>query len=178
MKKFKPDYFGWTFLFIIDILFSLFWAWLVYQGLIAERLYTFDLGGYSLALVAGFIFIWNIYELWVLIQFLMFELGRTLIIDGSSGTLTVIRKGSTVNLKLKEIREVIFSERRFNSRTPTAHLSYTELIFQNNEHLLVTSFLLNTKEMKKIIGKESYKETVRTRGLFEAIRQKDLCIEH
>lgn len=178
MKKFKPDYFGWTFLFIIDVLFSLFWVWLIYQGLIAERLYTFDFGGYSLALAAGFFFVWNMYELWVLIQFLMYEFGRTLIINQSSRTLTVINNGLTVNLTLNGIKEVIFSERRFNSRTPTAHLSYTELIFQNNEHVVITSFLLNTKEMKKLLGKGNYKETVRTRGVFEAIRQKDLSIEH
>lgn len=88
------------------------------------------------------------------------------------------QKSSPVNLKLNEIKEVIFSERRFNSRTPTAHLSYTKLIFQNNEHLLITSFLLNTKEMKGLLGKGNYKETFRTRGLFEAIIQKGLPIEH
>jgi hypothetical protein len=171
-KKFTPDYFGWILLFLLDICLALFWLWLANQGFNADREYTFDLGGYSLAFIAMVLFIWNIYEIWILLRFLLVELGRTIEFDESTRKLHISHNASTRSFQINELKEVIFSERRIGTRTPTAHLSYSQLNFRSTEPLLITSFVLNTEKLNKLLGNGSFKRTTQNRKFFEGIRLK------
>jgi hypothetical protein len=69
-KKLTPDYFGSVFLFLIIIVVAIFWLWLGYDALSLEKRYHYDLLGYSIAFFAFILFGFEIFGLWLLIQFL------------------------------------------------------------------------------------------------------------
>lgn len=127
-----------------------------------------DLNG-PLLIVAGVLFLcWDFYEIFVLFQFYKVESGRVITTDWS--TLIVETKQKTEQLKISELQKVIFSKGRYLSRTPTAHLSYSELLFKGNRKLTITSFLLNSQSLEKQLGNTSYIKVWRHRTLFEGIR--------
>lgn len=105
-------------------------------------------------------------------MFLLTELGRTIEIDESKRTFTVDRNGNSELFKINDLKEVIFSDHRIGTRTPTAHLSYSQLNFKSGEPLLITSFVANTKELNKLLGNGNFKRTTHNRKLFEGIRLK------
>ncbi|GAB3650685.1 hypothetical protein GCM10028791_18300 [Echinicola sediminis] len=172
IKKLYPDYFGWGLLFLFAICLNLILLWFIHHGVNLEKEYRFDLQGYSLAFVAGILFLWDIYEIWILVQFLRIELGRKIEFDEVTKTLLIYCREKTEILRINDLQEVVFSGPRFNSRTLTQHLSYSQLNFKSREPLIITSFVLNTSKLKKLLGNGLYRKTELDRGLFEGIRKK------
>ncbi len=171
-KKWTPDYFGWILLFIFDVCLTLFWLWLFYHGFNLEKRFAYDFLGYSISACAAVIFTWNVYEIWILTSFLMVEFGRTVEFDPSEKLLYINHNRIKQTLHLSDLTEVIFSNPRFGTRTPTRHLSYTQLNFRSQKPIVITSFLMNTKEVNKLLGRGGFKKTSTNRNLFEGIKLK------
>ena len=147
----------------------MFWGWLVWQGVAYDKEYRFDLLGYSLALLAFILFIWQIHELNILVQFIKPELGLTIYLDTSTKELFVTKKGEIESIPLKNLDSLILSEHRQATRSTTAHLSYAQLNFTNREPILITSFLHNHNKLKDLLKLSHVKVTYRNRKLFEGI---------
>lgn len=173
-KKLTPDYFGWVLLFLILIVVAIFWLWLGYDALSLEKRYHYDFLGYSIAFLAFILFGFEIFGLWLLIQFLKIEMGRKIIYDGDNERLIIHKNGVIEEFYLHELEALILSERMFYRRTTTAHLSYSQLKFKSKEPIIVTSFVLTTKEMDKLVGNRARKVDNTIRKLFEGIHIKEI----
>ncbi|MFT6967238.1 MAG: hypothetical protein ACJAT1_002467, partial [Marivirga sp.] len=65
--------------------------------------------------------------------------------------------------------KIIFSNSRIMSRSMTADLSYSQLNSKSKQPILVTSFLLNTKKLEKLLQPAQFKITTSNRRNFEGI---------
>jgi len=174
IKKLTPDYFGWILLFLIVIVVAIFWLWLGYDALTLEKRYHYDFLGYSIAFLAFILFGFEIFGLWLLIQFLKIEMGRKLVYDGDNERLIIHKNGVSEEFYLNELETLLLSEKMFYRRTTTAHLSYSQLNFKSKEPIIVTSFVLTTKEMDKLIGNRARQVDKRIRKLFEGIKMNEI----
>ncbi|WMN11514.1 hypothetical protein QYS49_38650 [Marivirga salinae] len=173
-RKLTPDYFGWVLLFLIVIVVAIFWLWLGYDALTLEKRYHYDFLGYSIAFLAFILFGFEIFGLWLLIQFLKIEMGRKIIYDGDNERLIIYKNGVTEEFYLNELESLILSESSFY-RITTAHLSYSQLNFKSKEPIIFTSFVLTTKEMDKLLGKKARKVDKTIRKFFEGIHIKEIA---
>jgi hypothetical protein len=169
-KKLIPYYFRWTLLFTISTV--LFWLWVIGQGLHYEKKYTLDLLGYSTALAALILLALQMHELWILIKFLQVENGRTIAFCEAEQKLAVYKKDTAETFLLKDLEKIIFSNSRIMSRTATADLSYSQLNFKSKQPILITSYLLNMGELKKLLQPSQFKITASNRRNFEGIMLK------
>ena len=167
--KLRPDYFEWCLLFAIDLSVALFWIWIIKKGFDWEAHRMIDLTGPFMALIGFILLAWAIYELKILVDFLRVEAFREISYDKNSFSFIISIRGQDKRLELRDLKEVVFSSSRWSNRTPTAHLSYSELIFKEDKRLFITSFVKNVKAMEKFLEGRSYKKTYRSRGLFEGI---------
>ncbi|MGM0580708.1 MAG: hypothetical protein ACQETL_08510 [Bacteroidota bacterium] len=172
-KKLTPDYFGWVLLFLILIVVAIFWLWIGYDALTLEKRYHYDFLGYSIALFAFILFGFEIFGLWLLIQFLKIEMGRKIIYDGDNERLIIHKNGLTEEFHLHELESLLLSESSFY-RTTTAHLSYSQLKFKSKDPIIVTSFVLTTKEMDKLLGDKAKNVITTRRKFLERVKIKSI----
>ncbi len=87
--------------------------------------------------------------------------------------MIVNKNGVSEEFYLHELEALLLSESSFY-RTTTAHLSYSQLKFKSKNPIIVTSFVLTTKEMDKLLG-DNAKNVITTRRKFlERVKIKSI----
>jgi hypothetical protein len=167
MKKLTPDYDNWAFNNVI-ILFTI----LVAVGFINASLNnlsnpSIDHSGYLFIIVSS---IWILHEIWelrLLLNYLITDLKKTIVITESE--IYVTQRSSSKNYKLEDLREIELVDRIFGSKAITSHLTYSKLKFLNQEEVVLTSLISSVSEIEKLFAGQKTRIIRRSRKHFELI---------
>lgn len=166
-----PRYLNWAIDFIIYLTLTIIILYWADSLLLEERRFKYEFTmisiGVGLLLLAILFFL----ELTIFIKFLKTETSRRLYFMANLGILRIEHNRESEILSLDDLKTVIFSQRRFSSRSPTMNLEYSELIFKSGRSILITSYLMDTKKLEKFLGHRKYLKSYRNRGNFEGIKK-------
>ena len=168
MKKLSTDYFGWVLLLLAVIGMLTLSAWAFRMGFTYESKVLVDTWGVCMIIVASFLFVVELWEFSLLINFLMVELRGVKIFDGEN---LILKSGLLVTkYRIKDAVEIDFFDRMFGSRSLTQHLTYSKVKFKSGDIIYITSFTLNLTEVEKMFPFNGIKKTRRERKFFELVK--------
>jgi hypothetical protein len=133
MKKLSPSYFGWSINFLSTLSLVLLSFWAIYIGFNYESKVVVDITGYGFILTGLALCAVELWEMFVLLEFLRIEINR--VINLERGVI-ILRRGSIERkFELADLREIEFGDEILGSRAITANLTYSKLKFKSGDGL-------------------------------------------
>jgi|GEM_PF-3045072 len=164
MKRYSTNYIEWTFCLLIDLIAVGVTYYATRFGLSSPKKYSMDLDGYFIIVVAILVLGLILWDIIVVVDFMIKDVKREIIIDKDK--LTIIKSHKEEIFSFKDLIRIEFVGPMIGSRLMSSRWTYCKLIFKN-KIIFLTSLTIHNDEIVKNTGQRISTSTNRNRKFFQ-----------